>query len=226
MGREEFDLLGPWTSGFLRDGQWIGGSYDPIGDPRMKLVRGAFEPCGRILELGSLESGHTVSLSRWCDEVVAVEGRPDNLARAGLVLDLFDVRNARLVLGDLERMRLADFGHFDLVVCIGVLYHLPDPLRLLDEMRAVSPRLFLWTHYAAPGASGDYREHGMADPLSGLSPTSTWLSEGQLMEELGARYEQVDVLDRGSGGGDGPSGTDPAHQWVTVACRLEANGVL
>lgn len=198
--KPEFRQLRPWVGRYLVGGHWQGntrtGAYDPVHDPRVaKAIAVGGAPWERVLELGALEGGHSAALAQQAQQVVALEGREQNLQRARLVLRALEVTNVQLRQADLETAELADLGDFDLVFSVGVLYHMTDPIRLLDQMRAASDRLFLWTHHAEDQDGWTYREGGMADPLSGLHPTSTWLSYDRLIHELETRYEFVTVLD-------------------------------
>lgn len=189
----QFRRLGPWISGFEVDGRRYGGTYKPMEDPRLDLYQARFPDMGKVLELGALEGGHTAALARRSKHVTGVEGRSANITRGRFILSLFGVTNARLVRGNLETLSLTTLGTFDLVFCVGLLYHLPDPISLLDQMAKAAPRLFLWTHHGGE-AEKDYQEFGLKDPLSGLSATSKWLSRGALLKALAKGYGTVDVL--------------------------------
>ncbi len=101
----------------------------------------------RILELGSLEGAHTVQLAArpGVEEVVAIEGRAANIRKAELVTRLLEVRNVRYVEANLETTDLlAQFGRFDAIFCSGLLYHLPEPWKLIEQFpqcRAFALRL-------------------------------------------------------------------------------------
>jgi SAM-dependent methyltransferase len=185
--------LGKWVTGFELAGKHYGGSYDAINDPRIKLLKKQMRPPKRVLELGALEGGHTVALAQWAEEVVGVEGRKDNIRRARYLVSLFEA-NAQLVHANLETYDLKQLGTFDLAYCVGLLYHLPDPKGFLKQIPQVAPRLFLWTHVSENGQPKTYQEHGIKDPLSGLSPTSTWLPRDELLDTLKEMYRTVKVL--------------------------------
>lgn len=167
--------------------------------PWIGMCQGAFPDTRNILELGPLDGRHTVPLAQWTQgEVLAIEGRMSNANRTYDVIRACGVEaKATVRKGDLETLDLSAVAfefevEFDLVFCCGVLYHMADPIRLLDQMAKVAPHLFMWTHH---GGAEDkpYGEYGMGDPLSGLYPTSLWLSEQRLMAELDARYDSVVV---------------------------------
>jgi hypothetical protein len=125
------------------------------------------------------------------ERVLGLEGRPENIRRAELSVELLGRGNIEYRRVNLESDSLSEHGHFDAVFCAGVLYHLAEPWRLLEEIAAVTDRLFLDTHYAAAEerqscghVGADFTEGGYGDPLSGLGPTSFWLTLADLISSL------------------------------------------
>jgi SAM-dependent methyltransferase len=203
---EEFARRGPWITRFRIDGQSYGGWYDAATDQRIARFTRAFPSIRNVLELGSLEGGHTVTLAQLpgIERVVGVEARAENLDRARFVVDTLGLqKKIDLVQADLETCELESFGLFDAAFCCGVLYHLQHPRRLLDEIARVTKQLFLSTHYVADGAvsvdsyeGGWYTEAGLADPLSGVSPTSFWPTRDALRQMVrDAGFQRSDVAD-------------------------------
>jgi tRNA G46 methylase TrmB len=123
---------GKWITRFVIDGVAYGGSFEAINDTRLDMFFAAFPNPATILELGCLEGGHTIALSRrpGVRRVVGVESRQDNLARAGLVTRLLKANNIEFVHADLETASLRQFGQFDAIFCSGLLYHLSEPWKL------------------------------------------------------------------------------------------------
>ena len=102
----------PWITKYELRGENSGGWFDAPNDPRLAFFRRCFPEARRILELGALEGGHTIGLSRLpgVERVVGVEGRAASLARARLAQQLFAVENIELLPGNLEEMKLAISG--------------------------------------------------------------------------------------------------------------------
>lgn len=103
----------------------------------------------RVLELGPLECGHTWMLDRaGAAEVVAVEGNRRAFLRCLVVKELFGIPSARLLLADFVPYltALPEHERFDLAFASGVLYHMRDPLQLLELLTAHVDDLVLWTH--------------------------------------------------------------------------------
>ena len=90
-------------------------------------------------------------------------------------------------------------GRFDLVFCLGVLYHVPDPGKALAWFRSQAKTLFLGTHYPlqdqdnGPAVAYTYNGNSyrvietpepLADPLAGMSPISLVPYEAQTYLKL------------------------------------------
>ncbi len=221
----EFRRLGPWTTKFVLHGREYGGWFDGMNDGRIQEFRRLFPNARRILELGSLEGGHTLGLSRLegVTEVVGLEGRQSNLARAQFVKRLFGIQNVSFQQTNLEEpAALRRFGIFDVTYCCGLLYHLPHPWELLNQIAEVARGLYLSTHYCPPakasvslqGYQGRwFGESGMPDPLSGLSRRSFWPTRECLLTMLHrAGFDHVADLHAEDDHPNGPIVTLAARQ--------------
>jgi hypothetical protein len=169
-----------------------------------------------VLELGPLEGGNTILLSRLgVNRISAIEGRAENYVKCCVVKNLFDLRNATFFLDDVLNLSLEKYGSFDIAFVAGILYHVAVPQLLLEKVGEVSGTLVLATHYAderspsavAPertvvGKRGNYRgkvfkEGILSDPNSGLQSESVWLYEKDLMRlcnDVG--YKKLHVIAR------------------------------
>lgn len=180
----EFERRQPWVTKFSINGEAYGGAFDAMNDARLAQFHEYFPNVKAILELGSLEGGHSFGLARKADvqRIVALEGRAFNIERSKFVQKLLDETKVTFIEANLEETDLATHGEFDAVFCAGLLYHLPEPWKLIAQCARVSPGLFIWTHYAADDNTVEvndyqgkwYQESGLRDPLSGLSKESFW----------------------------------------------------
>lgn len=201
-----FKKRAPWVTRFKIGEREYGGAHTFDDDRRIGQFFEAFPRVRAILELGSLEGGQTFQLAKRAGvSLLAVEGRKFNLDKARYVQKLLKIENVKFVQGDLEKKPLASFGQFDVVFNSGLLYHLPRPWELLDQLRAAAPRVFLWTHYAAADRMTEtindfpghwFQEHGPTDPLSGLSPKSFWITLASLTGRLKHNgFDQIKVIE-------------------------------
>jgi SAM-dependent methyltransferase len=222
----EFAKLGPWIFQFRIEGHDYGGGISAAGDARIEqFFRFAPNPA-TILELGALEGAHTVMLAEHpgVQRVLALEGREANLRKARFVQEQLKVKNAEFGQANLEHVRLAEFGTFDVVFCSGLLYHLPEPWKLIEQFPAVAPAVFIWTQYAAEEEAKDigrglrgkiHVEGGPEEPLSGMSATSIWLTLASLRELLRASgYQKIDIIHDDPNHANGPA--------VTICARMGA----
>ncbi|HSH40099.1 MAG TPA: class I SAM-dependent methyltransferase [Chthoniobacterales bacterium] len=202
----EFEKLGPWVFQFRIAGADYGGTISAIGDVRLAQFLHFAPEAERILELGALEGAHSVLLAaeRHVKQVVAIEGRGPNIRKAELVKRLLSAGNVEFVEANLEATDLTNLGRFDAVFCSGLLYHLPEPWELIEQLPRVAPKLFIWTHYA-DDLQADviqhelrgqvHREGGADEPLSGMSPTAFWPTLGSLTKLLTTSgYRTVHVI--------------------------------
>lgn len=128
-----------------------------------------------ILEIGPLEGSHTYLLERRNPGLLhAVEANRLSFLRCLVVKELLHMRKARFFLGDCQAWLENQPQRYDLIIASGVLYHMWDPVRLLELMAARSDAIFLWTHYASESSMP------MGDPRR-----SAFLSDVEVETRLG-----------------------------------------
>ena len=215
----EFQKRGPWITKFVVEGQSYGGDYDAMNDPRLDQFFQGFPEAHTIMELGSFEGGHTLALARrpQVTRVLGVEGRAYNIERARFAQGLLNVANVEFKELNLEKQDLSRLGNFDAVYCVGLLYHLPRPWELVQKISRVTSHCFIWTHYTnqkdglkkVNGFEGIFvPEHGLKDPLSGLSVNSFWPTLDSLRAMLTkAGYSTIQIIEDNAQHPHGPSVT-------------------
>ena len=220
----EFAKRAPWIFQFRIGGQDYGGGISAVGDGRIDQFFRFAPKAETILELGALEGAQTFILAGrpGVRRVLALEGREANLRKARFVQELLQVGNVEFAQANLEHAELAQFGKFDAVFCCGLLYHLPEPWKLLEQLSLLAPTLFIWTQYAAEEEAMDidhglrgkiHGEGGPDEPLSGLSPTAMWLTLASLRSVLQASgYQRIDVIHDDPKHANGPA--------VTIGARI------
>jgi len=223
--KTEFEKRGPWITHFEVNGIKSGGTFPALEDERVVQFFLAFPDARTILELGSLEGGHTFALARrrGVERVLGIEARKSNIERARFMQDLLRVDDVKFVQADLEKTALNEFGKFDAIFCSGLLYHLPEPWKLIAEIARIAPRLFIWTHYADESAQEirqnfrgrEFVEGGIDEPLSGMSPKSFWLTLESLKSALtSAGFDSIKIVR------DEPS--HPNGPAVTIAASISS----
>ena len=203
----EFEKQKPWITKFHIAGEDYGGNFDALNDARIAQFFEIFPNAGSVLELGSLEGGHSFALAQnpKIKRVVAVEGRQHNVQKSEFIKELLNDEKVEFVQADIEKMDFGQFGSFDAVFCSGLLYHLPKPWELIPKLARISQNIFIWTQISEEAKAKKmregwrgkfYREGGLFDPLSGLSRKSFWLSLGSLIGLLTVNgYKEVKIIE-------------------------------
>jgi SAM-dependent methyltransferase len=93
----------------------------------------------RVLDLGCLEGLYAIEFARRGAQTVGIEGREANLAKAHFAKEILGLQNLRLEVDDVRNLSPEKYGTFDVVLCLGLLYHLdaPDVFRFVEQMASV-----------------------------------------------------------------------------------------
>lgn len=133
---------GPWTAMAIK---LADGSYTrtPAPDYRLRrilqiaedLTRKPLSQC-RVLDLACLEGHYAIEFALHGAEVIGVEGRAASVAKCDFVKADLGLNRARFFQDDVRNLSVAKYGMFDIIICSGLLYHLPaqDVWRLIQSM--------------------------------------------------------------------------------------------
>jgi 2-polyprenyl-3-methyl-5-hydroxy-6-metoxy-1,4-benzoquinol methylase len=81
----------------------------------------------RILDLGCGEGIYSIEFARQGASCVAIEGREPNAEKVRFVKRVLSLDNLEVLQGDVRNLSPAKHGYFDVVLCLGILYHLTAP---------------------------------------------------------------------------------------------------
>jgi hypothetical protein len=102
----------------------------------------------RCLELGPLEGGHSYMLEKaGAEAIVAVEANRDAYLKCLIVKELLSLRRCSFLCGDVVEYLKATEERFDACWCAGILYHMVEPVQLIELVSLRASRLYMWTHY-------------------------------------------------------------------------------
>ena len=105
----------------------------------------------RVLDLACLEGLYGIELARHGARVVCIEGREANLVKARFAKDVLALDNITFVQDDVRNLSVEKYGQFDVVLCLGILYHLdaPDVFHFVQRVSDVCTRVaIIDTHLA------------------------------------------------------------------------------
>lgn len=154
---------GPWTAHNVRLSE---GLYtirpEPTGDEvkLRRIVQLVSDLHGRdlsglrILDLACLEGMYAIEFAARGAQVLAIEGREANLAKARFGARALGLDRVEFVHGDVRDLSRERHGRFDVVLCLGILYHLdtPDVFSLVERMAEVcESTIVVDTHIALAG---------------------------------------------------------------------------
>jgi len=109
----------------------------------------------RVLELGPLEGGHTYQLEKLGADVLAIESNSDAYLKCLIAKEITGIK-AKFMLGDATAFLNSTRERFDLVFACGILYHLRDPITVIEAISRMTDRCYVWSHvydeaiYAGP----------------------------------------------------------------------------
>jgi 2-polyprenyl-3-methyl-5-hydroxy-6-metoxy-1,4-benzoquinol methylase len=114
-------------------------------DPLVRLCGGSLR--GRsVLDLGCNAGFWSLAaVEHGCDRVCGIDGRAMHVEQAELVFEVKRVPPSRyrFVRGDVLDFDLSSLGSFDVVLCLGLLYHVNQPVQLLTRAAGVNSDILL-----------------------------------------------------------------------------------
>ncbi|MEO7397825.1 MAG: class I SAM-dependent methyltransferase [Ilumatobacteraceae bacterium] len=138
-----------WTSSLPPALGLHAGHLPTFDDTRIKALLAHLDSIKafKVLELGPLEGGHTYMLHEGGARVIAIEGSSRAYLKCLVVKEILNLNRAHFFLGDFVPYLETTHDKFDLVVASGVLYHMLDPIGLLELISHVTDKIAIWTHY-------------------------------------------------------------------------------
>jgi hypothetical protein len=143
---------GPWSAHCIHLGHGIYTFDTPFGpqvDSRLRRIlqttadiTGKLVENIRVLDLACLEGHFGIEFALHGAQVLATEGRDQNLAKVRFVKEVLSLDNLKLALDDVRNLNETQHGNFDVVLCLGILYHLdtPDVMNFLKAIYNVCTR--------------------------------------------------------------------------------------
>lgn len=125
------------------------GATELFEDPRVvwALARLGGVSGRAVLDLGPLEGAHSYMAERaGAERVVGVEANRNAFLKCLVTKELLDMQRCSFRCGDATQFLQSTSERFDLCIACGILYHLVEPVRLIDLVSRVASRIVIWTH--------------------------------------------------------------------------------
>lgn len=156
--QEIIDRFGAWTNHNIRlkDDLYTIGSHLVGSEVKVRrflqaiadLMGRSFSEL-RVLDLACLEGLYGIELALQGSQVVGIEGREENLEKARFTKSVLGLDNIEFVRDDVRNLSPEKYGQFDVVLCLGIFYHLdaPDVFEFAQNIEKVCARLAIFdTH--------------------------------------------------------------------------------
>jgi SAM-dependent methyltransferase len=116
----------------------------------------------RVLDLGALEGQYAIEFALHGAEVVAIEGRETNAAKARVAAELMELERLEVRVEDVRDLSAERHGTFDVVLCLGLLYHLDDEdlFPFIDQLAEVCGSLLIVDTHVGLSPRKVYRHDG------------------------------------------------------------------
>jgi SAM-dependent methyltransferase len=153
----------------------------------------------RIVDLACDEGNFAIELAAMgAAEVVGIEGRAEKLVAANAAREARALTNLRFEAGDVRDVTLDSHGTFDVVLCLGILYHFdtPDVFSFARNLAGITTRYAIIETQVSlskrrRAADGGHEYWGRSYPedisMSGASldnPESFWPTRASLLNLL------------------------------------------
>lgn len=170
--REVVERFGPWTAHCIHLGDQAY-TFDepnvPQVDSRLRrytqiaadITRKPLETL-RVLDLACLEGLYGIEFALHGADVVAIEGREANLAKARFAKEILSIDNFNPILDDVRNLDKDIHGSFDVVLCLGILYHLDTPavMNFVDSVCKVCSGIAIIDTWISPSADASFTWNG------------------------------------------------------------------
>jgi SAM-dependent methyltransferase len=163
--------FGPWTAHNVRLADDLYTMSDrPTGDEvkLRRVTQVVSDVCAgtldgiRVLDLACLEGMYALELARRGAEVVAIEGREANIEKARFAARALGLERIEFLQEDVRDLSRDRHGEFDVVLCLGILYHLdaPDLFPFVERIAEVCARVLVVDTATAAQASESLESDG------------------------------------------------------------------
>jgi len=140
---------GPWSGHNIRlgEGVYTIPGQDPTKQPHpvRRVLQTVQDLLGkpldraRVLDLACLEGLYGLEFALHGASVLGIEGRETSLRKARLAKEVLALSNIEFRQDDVRNLSVEKYGSFDVVLCLGILYHLdaPDVFRFIESIASV-----------------------------------------------------------------------------------------
>jgi tRNA (mo5U34)-methyltransferase len=141
-------------------------------DPLVELLGGSLAG-KRVLDVGCNAGFWSLcAIEAGADFVLGIDGRQMHVDQANFVFDVkgVDPKRYRFTTGNIFTTDLREHGSFEIVLCLGLMYHVSKPFELVERISAANTDLLLidTTLSTAPGSAFEVRHDALDEPRNAV----------------------------------------------------------
>jgi tRNA (mo5U34)-methyltransferase len=104
-----------------------------------------------------------------CSPVLGIDARQSHVDDSRLISEIYAMDQLKFQQGDVHQQSPEQLGQFDVVLMLGLLYHLENPVGALRVCRSLCKKLCIIETQIVPGMTGyvDYGSYAFVRPLKG-----------------------------------------------------------
>ncbi len=154
-----------------------GGEIQAIHDTRWQMLEACLDAnlgpdrAGQsALDLASHQGWFAVNMARaGFSPVLGIDARASHVDDSSLIAQIYGMEQLSFRRGDIHEQNPDQLGTFDVVLMLGLLYHLENPVGALRVCRSLCRKLCVIETQIVPGMSGwvDYGSYQYVRPLKG-----------------------------------------------------------
>lgn len=147
-----------------------------VHETRLQMMQSVLRPLlakspMTALDMASHQGWFSVELARLgCEKVVGFEPRDQHVADARLMCSALGLDQIEFVQSDIDGLRDTAIEPADIVIAMGLIYHLENPVAAIRAARAYCRRVCLIETQVGPHMSGmmDWGSHEFVRPIQGV----------------------------------------------------------
>ncbi len=154
------------------------GELDAIHDTRSQMLDAVLNthyPNGlsgkTAVDLACHQGYFSVHLAKaGIDSVLSIDARAEHVADTELISRVLDLPTIKTLQSDVHNLDTESLGSHDIVLCLGLIYHLEDPIGALRKARALCKDVCIIETQVVPGMTGnvDWGNYKFVKPLHGI----------------------------------------------------------
>ena len=116
------------------------------GDGRCDLIESELKN-KNVLDLGCFEGGHTYQFEKKGANVIGIEANIFSYLKCLLNKNTLNMKS-KFLLGCANKYMeqcILNNTRYDLIFCCGLLYHMTEPIKMLNSMSKISNSFYIWT---------------------------------------------------------------------------------